>query len=226
MLPTYTKTHTNFCRARERLDGTVDIVGIVHSSHCWHCWRRRAQHGSSVATVAPSGSVERKIITVDEASIAQAVAVRGDRIVAVGSNSEIVALAGASTRRIDLRGRAVIPGLIDNHMHLLRAGATWKWEVRWDGIGSRKAALDMLSARAKAVNRDDWVYNLGGWTIDQFSADKVDTNDKRPFTREELDRAVPDNPVLLQSSLRDLFNSRAAGAGILSRMKDARLGGA
>jgi len=149
-----------------------------------------------------------KIITVDERfSIAQAVAVRGERIVAVGTNSEITRLAGPNTRRIDLRGRAVIPGLIDNHMHLLRAGTTWQWEVRWDGVGSRKEALDMLRARAKAVGRGEWVYNLGGWTIDQFS------DDKRPFSREELDRVVPDNPVLLQASYYETYlNSRALKA--------------
>src|SRR5262245_7705969 len=89
-----------------------------------------------------------KIITVDDRfSIAQAIAIKGDRIVAVGTNSEITPLAGSNTRRIDLRGRAVIPGLIDNHMHLLRAGSTWKWETRWDGVATRKAALDMLRAR-------------------------------------------------------------------------------
>jgi hypothetical protein len=149
-----------------------------------------------------------KIITVDERfSIAQAVAVKGERIVAVGTNSEIVRLAGPNTRRIDLRGRAVIPGLIDNHMHLLRAGSTWQWEVRWDGVGSRKEALDMLRARTKAVSRGEWVYNLGGWTIDQFS------DDKRPFTREELDKVAPDNPVLLQASYYETYlNSRALQA--------------
>ena len=75
-----------------------------------------------------------KIITVDERfTIAQAVAVQGDRIVAVGTNQDIGRLAGPNTRRIDLRGRSVTPGLIDNHMHLLRAGTTWQWEVRLDG---------------------------------------------------------------------------------------------
>src|SRR6185295_14533178 len=67
-----------------------------------------------------------KIITVDERfSIAQAVAIRGARVLAVGTNQEIAQLAGPNTRRIDLKGKAVIPGLIDNHMHLLRAGSTW-----------------------------------------------------------------------------------------------------
>ena len=89
-----------------------------------------------------------KIITVDERfSITQAVAILGDRIVAVGSNSDVARLAGPKTQRIDLHGRSVIPGLIDNHMHLLRAGATWKREVRWDGISSRKEALELLRAR-------------------------------------------------------------------------------
>jgi predicted amidohydrolase YtcJ len=146
-----------------------------------------------------------KIITVDERfTIAQALAIRGERVVAVGTNQEIARLAGPTTQRIDLRGRAVIPGLIDNHMHLLRAGSTWQWEVRWDGVGSRKQALDMLRARTKAVGRGEWVYSLGGWTIDQFS------DDKRPFTREELDQVAPDNPVLLQASYYETYlNSRA-----------------
>ena len=66
-----------------------------------------------------------KIITVDERfTIAQAVAIKGDRIAAVGTNADIARLGGPATRRIDLKGRSVIPGLIDNHLHLLRAGST------------------------------------------------------------------------------------------------------
>ena len=85
-----------------------------------------------------------KIITVDERfTIAQAVAITGDRIVAVGTNQDIVRLAGPNTRRIDLMGRAVTPGLIDNHLHLLRAGNTWLQELRFDGVESRKKAIEM-----------------------------------------------------------------------------------
>src|SRR5262245_50620095 len=59
-----------------------------------------------------------KIVTVDDRfSIAQAVAVRGARIVAVGTNQDVTRLAGPATRRIDLRGRTMIPGLIDHHGH-------------------------------------------------------------------------------------------------------------
>ncbi len=146
-----------------------------------------------------------KIITVDERfTIAQAVAIKGDRIMAVGTTADINRLAGPGTRRIDLRGRSVMPGLIDNHMHVVRAGGTWQWEVRWDGIASRKEALDLLRARTKVVKPGEWVYNLGGWAIDQFA------DDKRPFTRAELDGVAPDNPVLLQASYYETYlNSRA-----------------
>jgi predicted amidohydrolase YtcJ len=145
-----------------------------------------------------------KIITVDERfAIAQAVAIKGTRIIAVGSNREIARFVGPSTRKIDLKGRSVIPGLIDNHMHLLRAGQTWQLEVRLDGVESRKQALGMLENRAKALGPGQWVYNIGGWTTDQFA------DDKKPFTREELDRIAPNNPVAIQESYYATFlNSR------------------
>src|SRR6185436_12855064 len=150
-----------------------------------------------------------KIITVDERfTIAQAVAIKGDRIVGVGTNADILRLAGANTRRIDLRGRAVTPGLIDNHMHLLRGGTTWQWEVRWDGVGTRKQALDLLRARAQAAKPGEWIFNLGGWAIEQFA------DDKRPFTREELDQVVPNHPVVLQASYREAYLNSAGLAAV------------
>jgi len=149
-----------------------------------------------------------KIITVDERfTIAQAVAIKGDRIVAVGANQAIAQLAGPNTRRIDLMGRTVTPGLIDNHMHLLRAATTWLRELRFDGVESRKQAIDMLRARAKAVGPGEWVYNIGGWTHQQFA------DDPKPFTREELDQIAPNNPVSLQESYYQVFlNSPALQA--------------
>jgi len=158
-----------------------------------------------------------KIITVDERfSIAQAVAIKGDRIVAVGSNQDMARLAGPNTRKIDLMGRAVIPGLIDNHMHLLRAGTTWIREVRFDGVDSRKHAIEMLRARAKAVGPGEWIYNIGGWTHQQFA------DDPRSFTREELDEIAPENPVALQESYYQVFlNSRALRTfGIEAKLPD------
>jgi predicted amidohydrolase YtcJ len=149
-----------------------------------------------------------KIITVDERfTIAQAVAIKGDRVVAVGTNQEMTQLAGPNTRRIDLMGRAVIPGLIDNHMHLLRAATTWERELRFDGVESRKKAIEMLRARVKAAGPGGWVYNIGGWAHQQFA------DDPKPFTRDELDQIAPNNPVSLQESYYQVFlNSQALQA--------------
>src|SRR5262245_43061020 len=80
-----------------------------------------------------------KIITVDNKfTIAQAVAIRGDRFIAVGTNQQINALAGPNTKRIDLGGKAVIPGLIDAHAHLMRGAETWTTEARFDDVDTRK----------------------------------------------------------------------------------------
>jgi predicted amidohydrolase YtcJ len=157
-----------------------------------------------------------KIITVDERfSIAQAVAIRGDRIVAVGTNQDINRLAGPNTRRIDLSGRAVTPGFIDNHAHFQEEGAYWQLELRLDGVESRKQALEMIRARAQARGPGEWVFTLGGWSPDQFA------DDSRPFTRNELDKFAPNNPVLLQfTRVETYLNSKAIEAIGLDKMTD------
>ena len=171
----------------------------------------RAQQPVDVARDRPVADLvftNGKIITVDEKfTIAQALAIRGNRILAVGTNQQIAPMAGTTTRRIDLRGRAVVPGLIDNHMHLLRAGTTWTREVRLDGVESRRQALDLVTARAKASPGGEWVYNIGGWSVDQFA------DSRNKFTREELDRIAPNNPVALQESYyRTYLNTRGLEA--------------
>jgi predicted amidohydrolase YtcJ len=157
-----------------------------------------------------------KIITVDDRfSIAQAVAVRGERIVAVGSTAEINRLAGPNTRRIDLRGRAVTPGFIDNHAHFQEEGEYWMLENRLDGVESRKQAIEQIRARAKAGGPGAWVFTLGGWSPDQFA------DDSRPFTREELDKVAPDNPVFLQFTREETYvNSKAIDATRMEDIKD------
>jgi predicted amidohydrolase YtcJ len=146
-----------------------------------------------------------KIITVDnQFRIAQAVAIRGDRIIAVGTNADINKLAGANTRKIDLGGKAVIPGLIDAHAHLMRGAETWTTEVRFDDVASRKQALDMVRAKAAQVGPGKYVYNLGGWAYDQFA------DNPTPLTKAELDAAAPNNPVYLQFSRCCAFMNQKA----------------
>jgi predicted amidohydrolase YtcJ len=160
-----------------------------------------------------------KVITVDEKfSIAQAVAIRGARIVAVGTNQQINALAGPNTRRIDLRGRSLMPGFIDNHAHFQEEGAYWTLETRLDGILTRKQALEMIQARAKQRGPGQWVFTLGGWSPDQF------TDDQRPFTRDELDKYTPNNPVFLQFTREAYYlNSKAIEATGMEKMMDAEI---
>src|SRR5678815_4766962 len=129
----------------------------------------QAQQAPPADTILTNG----KIITVDDTfSIAQAVAIRGTRIIAVGTNQEITRLAGPNTRRIDLRGKSVVPGFIDNHAHFQEEGEYWILETRLDGVDSRKEALARLQATAKQKGPGQWVYTLGGWSPDQFADDK------------------------------------------------------
>lgn len=133
-----------------------------------------------------------KIVTVDDRfTIAQALAVKGQRIVAVGATADIEKLKTASTRVIDLAGRTVIPGLIDNHAHFIRAAE--HDEVRFDGVVSRARALKLVSERAAKVPAGEWIAVLGGWSEEQFA------DDQKRFTREELDVIAPNHPVALQS---------------------------
>ena len=144
-----------------------------------------------------------KIVTVDDRfTIAQALAIRGQRIVAVRTSADIETLKGPATRVIDLAGRTVIPGLIDNHSHWVRAAE--HDELRFDGVTSRAQALRMLAERVQASKPGDWIVVLGGWAEDQF------TDDPRGFPREELDRIAPNNPVVLQAVyIHSYLNSTA-----------------
>ena len=92
-------------------------------------------------------------------------------------------------------------------MHLLRAATTWQLELRFDGIYTRKQAIEMIRARSAAVGAGQWVFNIGGWATAQFA------DEAKAFTREELDRIAPNNPVALQESYYQVFlNSRGLEA--------------
>jgi len=78
---------------------------------------------------------------------ATAVAIRAGRFAAVGSDKEISALAGTATKVIDLRKRAILPGLIDNHLHAIRGGLNFNMELRWDGVRSLALAMGMFRRR-------------------------------------------------------------------------------
>ena len=132
-----------------------------------------------------------KIVTLDSAStIAQALAVREGKIVAVGGNDAMEGLIGSATRRVDAGGRTVIPGLIDSHIHAVRAGLTYATEVNWIGAKTITEAMDRLRQAAKA-RPASWIIVAGGWSELQFA-------EKRRPTLAEVTSAVPDNPAWIQ----------------------------
>lgn len=157
-----------------------------------------------------------KVITVDDRfTIAQAVAIKGDRVLAVGTTDAIKGLAGPSTRTIDLAGRTVVPGLIDDHAHFMEEGVLWTVELRLDGIETRAQAVDMIRAKAASLPAGRWVFVLGGWSPDQF------TDDKKPFTKQELDAISTDHPILLQFTRAETYlNSKAVELTGIEARKD------
>jgi predicted amidohydrolase YtcJ len=155
-----------------------------------------------------------KIVTLNAAApVAEALAVRDGKIIAVGRSADIRALAGAGTRVIDLAGRTVIPGLIDSHMHAIRAALFYATEVNWIGTSSIPEAMARIKAAAQRAKPGQWIIVAGGWTTEQLK-------EKRRPTQAELLAAAPDNPVYVQ-----LFYSAAlltpAGFKALNIASDA-----
>jgi predicted amidohydrolase YtcJ len=148
-----------------------------------------------------------KIVTVDQkASIAEAIAIRDGRIIAIGSSAEVGMLAGPRTTTVNLEGRTVIPGLIDSHLHAIRDGRTFLVRLDWSRVSTLKQALDTIRAAKRETSPGSWIVAIGGWDPFQLA-------EKRSPTPQELDEAAPDHPVYVQQ-LYDLavLNQRAMQA--------------
>ena len=146
----------------------------------------------ALAQSADTILVGGRVVTLDvRSTIAEAMAIRGDKITAVGGAADIKRLAGAKTLVIDLAGRMVIPGLIDSHMHAIRAGLRFGREVSWIGSPSISDAMGRLRDAASRVSPGDWIVVAGGWTPQQFK-------ERRRPTQADLMKAAPDHPVYIQ----------------------------
>ena len=136
--------------------------------------------------------VNGKVVTVDsQFSIRQAIAIRDGKIVATGGTADVQKLAGPATRVIDLQGRTVIPGLIDSHLHAIRAALSFSTEVNWIGAPSLTDALGRIRDAARTMRPGAWLIVAGGWNVQQFK------ENRRP-TQAELVAAAPNNPVYVQ----------------------------
>ena len=170
--------------------------------------------GTALAQPADTILLDGKIITFDGAP-AEALAVRGDRIVALGRSADVRALAGPATRVIELAGRTVIPGLIDSHIHAIRAGLTFTTEVHWIGATSLAEALGRLRAAAQAAPTGSWLVVAGGWIENQFA-------ERRRPTQAEIAAAAPDHHVYVQVLYSAVLLS-AGGIEALGLANDAAL---
>jgi predicted amidohydrolase YtcJ len=136
--------------------------------------------------------LDGKIVTVDpEFSIREAIAIRDGKVLALGRSTELRELAGPETRIVDLGGRTVIPGLIDSHMHAIRAGLSFATEVNWVGARTLTEALRRISVAAEQRPPGAWLIVAGGWNEQQFA-------ERRRPTQAELEAAAPANPVYVQ----------------------------
>jgi predicted amidohydrolase YtcJ len=149
------------------------------------------------------------------AAPAQALAVRDGRIAAVGRSSDIRALAGASTRVVDLAGRTVIPGLIDSHIHAIRAGLSFTTEVHWIGARTLAEAVDRIRVAGLNAPKGSWLIVAGGWIERQFA------EGRRP-TQAEIAAAAPDHHVYVQVLYSAILLS-PGGAQALGIAKDPGL---
>jgi predicted amidohydrolase YtcJ len=160
-----------------------------------------------------------RIYTVDaHNTVAEAVAIAGDRIVSVGSDGDVVALRGASTRVIDLRGATVVPGFHDAHAHVVGVGA-WLQDVDLRGTRSYEDVVGRVRRRLATARPGEWVVGRG-W-------DQNDWAEKDWPTHALLTAASPDNPVYLTrvDGHAGLANRKAMDAANLTRSTPDPAGG-
>ena len=157
------------------------------------------------------------VITVDARfSIAQALAVRGGKLVAVGTNDTVRALAGPNTRQIDLAGGTVLPGLIDSHTHPV-AAALHEFDHPIPEMDTIADVLAYIASRAAVVPEGEWI------TLRQVFITRL--RDQRYPTRRELDQAAPRHPVMFATGPDAALNSLALQESGITRETQVTDGG-
>lgn len=150
-----------------------------------------------------------KIVTVDpEFRIAEAIAVAGERILAVGANDAILKLVKPGTQQIDLQGKTVLPGLIDSHMHPIDA-AMYEFDHPVPDIESIADVLDYVRSRAAVLPADAWI------AVEQVFITRL--RERRFPTRQELDQAAPKHPVCFSTGPDASLNSLALSLSGIDR---------
>ncbi len=161
------------------------IIFLLSILICVSCTEKASDNMISADMIITNA----KVAVMDSTrSTAEAIAVKDGIVLKTGSAEDIMKHAGDSTEVIDAKGRTLIPGLNDSHLHLTRGGRFFNAELRWDGVKTLKRALEMLKEQAERTPEGQWVRVIGGWSPFQFE-------EKRLFTMEELNEATGDVPT-------------------------------
>ena len=164
---------------------------------------------SGCSTLMPTQAADTLIVNGRIATLdpknpnAEAIAIRGERIVEVGNPGELEKYRGPNTRVIDAGRRIVIPGLNDAHTHFIRGGLTYTNEVRWDGVPTLAEGMRRVSEQAKRTPPPHWVQVIGGWTWAQFA-------EKRHPTLDEINAATGDTPCMIMHLYDRAWLNRSA----------------
>jgi len=164
---------------------------------------------SGCSTLMPAEAADTLIINGRIATLdpknpnAEAIAMRGERILAVGNPGELAKYRGPGTRVIDAGRRIVIPGLNDAHTHFIRGGLTYTNEVRWDGVPSLAEGMRRVREQAKRTPPPHWVQVIGGWTWAQFA-------EKRHPTLDEINAATGETPCMIMHLYDRAWLNRSA----------------
>ncbi len=164
---------------------------------------------SGCSTLMPTQAADTLIVNGRIATLdpknpnAEAIAIRGERIIEVGNPGELEKYRGPNTRVIDAGRRIVIPGLNDAHTHFIRGGLTYTNEVRWDGVPSLAEGMRRVREQAKRTPPPHWVQVIGGWTWAQFA-------EKRHPTLDEINAATGDTPCMIMHLYDRAWLNRSA----------------
>ena len=159
-------------------------------------------------TTAPQAAVDliihnAKIVTVDEGfSIAEAVAIKDGKFVAVGTDSEVLAMAGPQTRQVNLEGKTVLPGFNDTHSHVVKMGLNLPASIDLTSVESIADIAEVVAERVAKSEPGEWIFSEGGWWQFMLAEGRLPN-------RHDLDPASPDNPVVLRGGHYWIVNSVA-----------------
>jgi len=182
--------------------GFLSLVGIKESLP-----QALSPHADIVITNA-------KILQADQ-SFVSAIAIYQQKILALGTNEQIASYIGPSTQTIHAEGKLIIPGLIDSHMHAIRAGLTYQHEVNWLGVRTKEEALYRIREVADKKPLGEWIVIAGGWVPEQFQDGAIPSP-------KELVIASKGHPLYLQKLYSSVFIS-PEGINKLGLTKHAEL---